>query len=132
VLRGLAVHRLWRCGSCDMRHAGTLRGMSKFIIDLLVKTRNRSISDTNTLLTDRKCVILAFDMRGLDVGSCAGRDSPSSNSVAGIHHALIVPANTYVSANEDGWQFLYNLFTCRSTGPVITQSLVTCTIPLKC
>jgi hypothetical protein len=128
--------------------------MSKFIIDLLVKTRNRSISDTNTLLTDRKCVILAFDMRGLDVGSCAGRDSPSSNSVAGIahqpprrhlanlvfvdesahglHHALIVPANTYVSANEDGWQFLYNLFTCRSTGPVITQSLVTCTIPLKC
>jgi hypothetical protein len=116
------------------------------IIEFQVKTRNLSNQDSKVLFTSRGCVITknwrCADCMLAAAHSC--RDKPGSNDVAGFSSpttskrrlANLVfiahcarrtarppwsSANTYVSANKDGWQQLYNSFTCLSLG-CITQN----------
>lgn len=110
------------------------------------QTRNRSFSDSRQLLTDCNCVIFCRILGVGPIGALrslrqAGQQqwrgwvprpaTPASPRqprlcrplVHGTRHALIISANTYVSAKKDGWQQLYNLLACRSTGPALHNPL---------
>jgi hypothetical protein len=85
VLRGLAVHRLWRCGSCGMQ--GPLKGgVPTPSSSLPYRRAIYALPDSNTLLTGPWCVIYQlWPCAGMYRSLRSSCDKPgSSNDVAGF------------------------------------------------
>jgi hypothetical protein len=133
-----AVARALTCA-----HAGTSRSANS--IEFLVTPRNLSKSRLDSIIHESQLRhLVELKVCGLHAGSCtrvatnravmvwlgSARPTTSKRRLANLvfiaHSARRTArppwssANTYVSAKKDGWQQLYNSFTCLSLG-CITQ-----------
>lgn len=145
VWPSIQISRLWRCGSCSggmqglvegrrLHHQGSREDAQSLKNRLEQTIDNSALRHFPALTLSGSAWAAALVLRQAGQqqwcgwGSAPLQPPPASPRQprlsrstlrAGWHATPGLSANTYVSPNQDGWQQLYNLSACRSTGPAL-------------